>query len=118
MRTGSVDPSRIGKRKKSPKPKPKRPHHPSQPAADASLSQPPIAETAETEEANSEPPAFEHVISERLATTPGFGKEEEEVDIPKTFEVCCFNMLIYSSLVLSNLVFHFGFPCQPHPESV
>ncbi|RUS73129.1 hypothetical protein EGW08_019109 [Elysia chlorotica] len=89
MRTGSVDPSRIGKRKKSPKPKPKRTHHSSQHAAEAHLSQPTIAETAETEEASAEPQSegsnFEHVISERLATTPGFGKEEEDVDIVRTF---------------------------------
>ena len=99
MRTGSVDPSRIGKRKKSPKPKPKRPHHPSQPAAEAPLSQPTIAETVETEDANVEPKSegstFEHVISERLATTPGFGKEEEDVDIIKTFEVCCVNFCLF-----------------------
>ncbi|GFR62155.1 Golgi-specific brefeldin A-resistance guanine nucleotide exchange factor 1 [Elysia marginata] len=90
MRTGSVDPSRIGKRKKSPKPKPKRPHHPSQAASEAPLSQPTIAETAETEETNAEPKpdnsTFEHVVSECLATTPGFGKDGEDVDIAKTFE--------------------------------
>ncbi|GFO18536.1 Golgi-specific brefeldin a-resistance guanine nucleotide exchange factor 1 isoform a [Plakobranchus ocellatus] len=91
MRTGGVDPARMGKRKKSPKPKPKR-QHPSQPLAEAPVSQPQptIAEAAETEDVNSESQPensrFEHIISERLATTPGFGKEEEDVDIAKTFE--------------------------------
>ena len=98
MRTGGVDPGRIGKRKKSPKPKSKRPHGVSQSSSEAAPSQPTITETselsAETSEAvtgdvseQSENSTFEHVISERLATTPGCGLGAEQYDVEKAFKV-------------------------------
>ncbi|CAG5122355.1 unnamed protein product, partial [Candidula unifasciata] len=96
MRTGGVDPARMGKRRKSPKTKSKRSHGPSQASTDSPQSQPTIAETAETVELgpaeDDKPPTmessvFEHIVSECLATTPGCGKDNNVIDIAKTFEV-------------------------------
>ncbi|PVD38476.1 hypothetical protein C0Q70_01091 [Pomacea canaliculata] len=92
MRTGSVDPSRISKRKRSPKPRLKRGHqqqaappfHDSKPA-------PVAAPTVAASPAVPEPPemvasdTFEHVSCERLATTPA-GGDGGIVDITKSFE--------------------------------
>jgi brefeldin A-resistance guanine nucleotide exchange factor 1 len=95
MRTGGVDPARMGKRRKSPKTKSKRSHGTSQQSTDSPQSHPTIAETSETVESplgevsstsNMENSTFEHIVSECLATTPGFGKEEDVIDIAKTFE--------------------------------
>ncbi|CAL1527993.1 unnamed protein product [Lymnaea stagnalis] len=90
MRTGGVDPARMGKRKKSPKPKTKRTHGPAQPSSEALQSQPTITEAIETSENIPNDPStesqtdFEHI--EPLATTPGFGLEDRVIDIAKTFE--------------------------------
>lgn len=103
MRTGSVDPSRISKRKRSPKPRLKRGHqqqaappfHDSKPA-------PAAAPTVAASPAVPEPPemvasdTFEHVSCERLATTPA-GGDGGIVDITKSFEVSkTFLPLIFS----------------------
>ncbi|XP_059156775.1 Golgi-specific brefeldin A-resistance guanine nucleotide exchange factor 1-like [Physella acuta] len=90
MRTGGVDPARIGKRKKSPKPKTKRSHGPSQQTTDTI--QPTIMEAKETVDSatteiiSDSQSEFEHISTERLATTPGFGKEDTIIDVAKTFE--------------------------------
>lgn len=96
MRAGGVDPARMGKRRKSPKTKSKRSHGQPQSAPEVPQSQPTITETSEMGENVSsdvsttpgmENSTSEHVTSECLATTPGFGKEEGVIDIAKTFEV-------------------------------
>lgn len=96
MRTGGVDPARIGKRKKSPKPKAKRSHGPSQQTSDTI--QPTIIEAKETVDSamteiiSDSQSEFEHISTERLATTPGFGKEDTIIDVAKTFEVSYTNL--------------------------
>ncbi|KAK0051833.1 Golgi-specific brefeldin A-resistance guanine nucleotide exchange factor 1 [Biomphalaria pfeifferi] len=91
MRTGGVDPARMGKRKKSPKAKTKRTHGSTQPTQETVQSQPTITETSEVVEfksSNNESQAeVEHIVTECLATTPGCGPEDRVIDITKTFEV-------------------------------
>ena len=98
MRTGGVDPGRIGKRKKSPKPRSKRSHGSGQ-SAEVSQAQPTIAETVENVDASNgdatqveattevENSTFEHIAPERLSTTPGCGLDDENYDVEKAFKV-------------------------------
>jgi len=97
MRTGGVDPGRIGKRKKSPKPRSKRSHGSGQ-SAEVSQAQPTIAETVENVDASNgdatqveattevENSTFEHIAPERLSTTPGCGLDDENYDVEKAFK--------------------------------
>ncbi|XP_012936931.1 Golgi-specific brefeldin A-resistance guanine nucleotide exchange factor 1 [Aplysia californica] len=119
MRTGSVDPARMGKRKKSPKPKSKRAHGPSQPSSDMAQSQPTIAEAAENLPADAdtataevsaegqsqmENSVFEHIMAERLATTPGYALEEEPYDVEKVFKSAASSEEAKSDMLNENAV--------------
>lgn len=92
MRTGGVDPSRISKRKRSPKSRSKRSHHLSAPPTlDSSAKTVPVSnvpEQVDTMVTNTD--MFEHVPFERLATTPGYGEGEGLIDITQSFQVSCF----------------------------
>ncbi|XP_076459823.1 Golgi-specific brefeldin A-resistance guanine nucleotide exchange factor 1-like isoform X2 [Babylonia areolata] len=86
MRTGGVDPSRISKRKRSPKPRNKRTHHQAaSQAQEKPTSVAPVPEVSETAPLSATE-GFEHVASERLATTPAGGEAGDVVDIEKSFE--------------------------------
>ena len=88
-----MDPSRLSKRKRSPKPRTKKNHSQQQPqATDNSKPQPPISENAEDPNecvAQMEVSEFEHIANDRvIATTPVAPTEEGVIDIAKSFEVC------------------------------
>ncbi|XP_070186725.1 Golgi-specific brefeldin A-resistance guanine nucleotide exchange factor 1-like isoform X2 [Littorina saxatilis] len=78
MRTGGVDPSRISKRKRSPKPRSKRTHQ--QPPSQLQDKPSTVPEVSETQ-APSASEGFEHITCEPLATTPA-----GVVDIERSFQ--------------------------------
>ena len=89
MRTGGVDPSRISKRKRSPKPRSKRTHQqPVSQLQEKPTTVSPVPEVAETTQPTpSSTEGFEHITCERLATTPAGAEVGGVVDIEKSFEV-------------------------------
>ncbi|XP_050390841.2 Golgi-specific brefeldin A-resistance guanine nucleotide exchange factor 1 isoform X2 [Patella vulgata] len=87
MRAGSVDPSRMGKRKRSPKPRVKRSQVPSQ-TVDSSKTETLVEESGEQNSDGSQIPestGFEYVTSDRIATTP-VASDEGVIDITKSFQ--------------------------------
>ncbi|XP_041364766.1 Golgi-specific brefeldin A-resistance guanine nucleotide exchange factor 1-like isoform X2 [Gigantopelta aegis] len=90
MRAGVVDPSRLSKRKRSPKPRTKKNHSQQQHGTDGTKTQPAISENAEDLTdcvMQMEVSEFEHIANDRvIATTPVATTDEGVIDIAKSFE--------------------------------
>lgn len=106
MRTGGVDPSRMGRKKRSPKPRPKRPKSKPQENLSATIQESENISSSredvsggqdvssygalsEGQDPPSVPEGLEYVNapSERLATTPASPGEGGVIDISQQFQV-------------------------------
>lgn len=93
MRAGGVDPSRMGRKKRSPKPRPKRPKNNQDTTVTAipqGTSHPtPNTEETENTEISGQVDGVSYVNAprERLATTPATPGEDGVIDICKQFQV-------------------------------
>ncbi|XP_071108376.1 Golgi-specific brefeldin A-resistance guanine nucleotide exchange factor 1-like isoform X1 [Haliotis cracherodii] len=90
MRAGGVDPTRMSKRKRSPKPRPKRSHTNTQQPTDSPQGHASIAEGVEEPLEQPEimdTSSFEHITSDRIiATTPVAPNGDRVIDITRSFE--------------------------------
>ena len=99
MRAGGVDPSRMGRKKRSPKPRPKRPKTVQDSSASVTPSDSQVTgsdsqSTQNTEEGGEnmegrqlEGVAYVDAPRERLATTPASPGDDGVIDICKKFQV-------------------------------
>lgn len=110
MRTGGVDPSRMGRKKRSPKPRPKRPKAKPQESLSTTVIQESENVSSSREDVSAgldgpttnvgseaqDPPSYSSVARgieyvnaprERLATTPASPGEDRVIDISQQFQV-------------------------------
>ncbi|XP_061196225.1 Golgi-specific brefeldin A-resistance guanine nucleotide exchange factor 1-like isoform X2 [Saccostrea echinata] len=96
MRTGGVDPSRMGRKKRSPKPRPKRPKSKQQDNTAGTIQECENVSSSREDVSGGQDPPQDSIVSEgieyvqaskeRLATTPATPGEDGVIDISQRFQ--------------------------------